>query len=85
MRKSFGLGGIGNLGGKNQMGCYAHFPGSGPDGKTCNDCGFFKVGKSIGDFVQNGKCLKWQEVAQSKKGPEPIKPVPSCKYFEEKK
>lgn len=77
--------GITNITGKNKLGCYAFFPDTGPSDKTCLDCVFFKETKKAGTFVLLGKCGKWQEVAKAKKGPEPVKPAPSCKYFEEKK
>ena len=65
-------------------GCYAHFPGSGPDEK-CTDCIYFKhMAKKGIASADKGRCAKWaamQNVSVMK-----AKPISrftdACKHWE---
>lgn len=66
-------------------GCYAHFPGSGPDCETCMGCRHFAPDKD--ERYQRagqqppGVCNKWR--ALMKREPGLIEALtPACKYFE---
>lgn len=64
----------------------AHFAGTGPNGKTCKDCGFLKSkdrtkSSAFDRIVYN--CLKFKEL--TRRNVELETPYASCcKYFEEK-
>lgn len=67
--------------GKATFGCYAHFPGTGPAGKTCSSCRHLAKGKF---------CMKWvslmtRPTQRTNTVPKPtaISPMTqACKFYE---
>lgn len=57
-----------------QHGCYAYFPGTGPDGSRCFDCQFFR------DISKKGPCDKFKEMT-GRTGSNIPYDAPVCKYF----
>lgn len=63
------------------MSTYAHFPGTGPAGRTCRECAWFDRLKA-----HQGKCAKWARLTgQPVKKAKLIGAVTqSCRHFEER-
>jgi hypothetical protein len=67
-----------NTGGKNQMGCHAHLPGSGPAAEICSRCALLVPEGS--KFV----CSQYR-VLTGRTG-KPISPnSAACRYFEKRR
>ena len=71
---------------KRQHGGYAHFPGTGPEGKACKACEHSAPKPRSTKFI----CLKWIELMYPNGGGSRQKAgeidlgSPACKYFKEK-
>ena len=66
-----------DIGGKVQLGCHAHLPGTGPTGAICSGCVLLVPAGS--KFL----CSKYQRLT-GRKG-KPISPSSSaCRYFEQR-
>ncbi len=48
-------GGINNLGGNAKLGDYAYFPGTGPEGKSCDECRWMIHSKGAKTY---GRCIQ---------------------------
>lgn len=72
---------IGNLSGVNKLGAYAHFPGTGPLGKSCYGCAF------LHEVTAKGRtCAKYAQLKGVPAGTAPRinEATNACKYFEPK-
>jgi hypothetical protein len=63
-----------NVGGKAKMGCYASFPGTGPQGARCSGCAYQSPDGTR--FV----CGKYRALTGRKGGPIYLD-SPACRYF----
>lgn len=73
--------GVVNITGKRRFGGFAHFPGTGPAGETCNSCRF------AFDKETKPKCRKWRELMGGRAGGEASQPnialnASACRYWE---
>lgn len=73
-----------NVGGKNKLGSYAHFPGTGPEGATCATCEFARRDRT------RLYCDKWTQLMRQNDASivhgSPINGnARACKYFEDRK
>lgn len=75
--------GVQNSTGINKLGAYAHFPGTGPDGKHCRQCKFFDGRELKNGKGHKGVCLKYTQLVEVKGNPPKIMSAPACRYFEE--
>lgn len=67
-----------DMGRKNQMGCYAGIPGTGPTGAICSGCTF---------LVPDGSktvCAKYQRLT-GRKGKPITGNSSACRYFEQRR
>lgn len=73
---------IGNLSGVNKLGAYAHFPGTGPENKSCFNCA------NLHKVTTKGRtCLQYARMkgVSADSCPRISESSPACRYFEEPK
>lgn len=71
---------VGSAGRKRKFGGYAHFPGTGPDGKQCRDCAHMQEAGT-----RKRVCAEWARLMQEEGPPKSWRSIDSaasaCKYF----
>lgn len=61
----------------------AHFPGTGPTGKTCFSCQFLEIEKGYKVPKNMAPCLKFKELTEKMGQKIPAKTA-ACKYYEKR-
>jgi hypothetical protein len=64
----------------------AYFEGTGPEGKTCGDCGlknYWRISRNDKRYRWPG-CAKFKQLSGGKHGPTINKNWQACKYFQPK-